>query len=249
MGDVWGVGRRLRDRLIACGLPTAADLAALDPAAARRIGTVTLARTVQELRGTVCHPLITTPPPRRQIAVTRTAGHPLTTRTAVAAALAAQTARAGQRLRRQGWLAGTVTVFFTTSPFRPGPAGARSHTIPLCPPTDCEIALTRAALRGLRTIWPGDGRCRYARAGVILRQLIPATAAPTPLALGPPPRDTAPLMPTLDALRTRFGPTIIRLAATDCDHTWIPRCAHRSPPWTTRIHAFPRAGAGVCVAP
>ena len=133
VGDVWGVGPRLRDRLIARGLSTAADLAARDPAEARRLGTVTLARTAQELRGTVCHPLITVPPPRRQIAVTRTAGQPLTTRTALTAALAAQAAQAGERLRRQGLRAGTVTVFFTTSPFRAGPPPLRpiAHGAPV----------------------------------------------------------------------------------------------------------------------
>ena len=253
VGDVWGVGPRLRDRLIARGLSTAAALAALDPAEARRIGTVTLARTAQELRGTVCHPLITVPPPRRQIAVTRAAGQPLTTRAALtaalAAALAAQAAQAGQRLRRQGLRAGTVTVFFTTSPFRAGPPCARSHTASLCPPTDCEIALTRAALHGLRTSGPGEGRFRFARSGVILRRLVPARASPAPLVPGPARPDTAALMPTLDALRTRFGPDIIRTAAAAGDHTGIPRRAHRSPCWTTRIPAFPRAGAGVFVAP
>ena len=249
MGDVWGVGPRLRDRLIARGLSTAADLAARDPAEARRLGTVTLARTAQELRGTVCHPLITVHPARRQIAVTRTAGQPLTTRTALTAALAAQAAQAGQRLRRQGLQAGTVTVFFTTSPFRAGPPCARSHTVPLCPPTDCEIALTRAALEGLRTRWPGEGRFRFARSGVILRRLVPARASPAPLVPDPARPDTAALMPTLDALRSRFGPDIIRTAAAAGDHTGIPRCAHRSPCWTTRIPAFPRAGAGVFVAP
>ncbi len=124
-----------------------------------------------------------------------------------------------------------------------------SHTGDPCPPKDCEIALTRAALHGLRTSGPGDGRIRFARTGVILRQLVPATASPAPLSLGTPIPDTAALMLTLDTLRTRFGPDAIRLAATDGDHTWIPRCAHRSPCWTTRIPAFPRAGAGVFVAP
>ncbi len=97
--------------------------------------------------------------------------------------------------------------------------------------------------------WPGEGRFRFARSGVILRQLVPARASPAPLVPDPVRPDTAALMPALDALRSRFGPDIIRTAAAAGDHTGIPCCAHRSPCWTTRIPAFPRAGAGVFVAP
>ena len=54
VGDIWGIGRRLRDKLAHLGISTAKDLAQAHPPLIRRIGGVTLERTLRELNGISC---------------------------------------------------------------------------------------------------------------------------------------------------------------------------------------------------
>ena len=75
---MWGVGRRIGEQLRTDGVMTALDLARLDPAMVRRRWTVVLERTVRELQGESCITLEDAPPAKREIAVTRSFGHPVT---------------------------------------------------------------------------------------------------------------------------------------------------------------------------
>ena len=123
----------------------------------------------------------------------------------VAAAVAAQAGQATRRLRRHGLQAGKVTVVYATSRFRRGPT---------IPPTDCELAITAAATAGPATTWPGDGRYRFARSGVVLSELTPAGTGSIPLLLAPDRPANPALMDAIDTLRARYGPDIIRLGVT-----------------------------------
>ena len=49
--DVWGVGRRLAKKLKAMNINTAFDLAEQDPRKIKRLFSIVLERTVNELRG------------------------------------------------------------------------------------------------------------------------------------------------------------------------------------------------------
>ncbi|WP_444679142.1 hypothetical protein [Halomonas sp. E19] len=54
LGDVWGVGRRLVERLALMGVHSAWDLALADPKQIRQRFSVTLERTCLELKGIPC---------------------------------------------------------------------------------------------------------------------------------------------------------------------------------------------------
>ncbi|MGL4891820.1 MAG: protein UmuC, partial [Aeromonas veronii] len=54
LGDVWGVGRRLVERLALMGIKSAWELAQANPKEIRRHFSITLERTAQELRGVPC---------------------------------------------------------------------------------------------------------------------------------------------------------------------------------------------------
>ena len=59
-------------------LQPAQDLASLDVATVRGQWSVLLERTVRELQGTPCIALDNEPPPKQEIACTRSFGHPIT---------------------------------------------------------------------------------------------------------------------------------------------------------------------------
>jgi len=77
VGEIWGVGRKITTQLNEPGIETVLDLARLDPATVRRRWSVVLERTVRELQGMPCIGLDDQPPPKKEIACTRSFGQPV----------------------------------------------------------------------------------------------------------------------------------------------------------------------------
>ena len=78
VNEVWGVGPRISKQLREGGINTVLDLTRLDAAMVRSRWSVVLERTVRELQGTPCIGFEEAPPPKQQIACTRSFGHPIT---------------------------------------------------------------------------------------------------------------------------------------------------------------------------
>jgi DNA polymerase V len=116
--EVWGVGPRWAKWLEEQGIATAFDLKRVDPKAIRRKMTVVGERLVYELNGRPCLPLELMAPPRQGLTVSRSFGQTLTALQPVKDALVSFVGRAGEKLRRQGLMAGQVMVFVTTNRFR-----------------------------------------------------------------------------------------------------------------------------------
>src|SRR5690606_33845894 len=76
--DVWGIGRRIAVQLAEQGIVTAWDVSRMPASKARREWSVVLERTVHELQGLSCISLEHAPPPKQQIACTRSFGQAVT---------------------------------------------------------------------------------------------------------------------------------------------------------------------------
>jgi DNA polymerase V len=72
-----GIGRRIGEQLKAEGLNSVLDVARMDPAMVRRRWGIVLERTVRELQGFACIELEDEPPPKKEIACTRSFGYPV----------------------------------------------------------------------------------------------------------------------------------------------------------------------------
>ncbi|SCX53294.1 Y-family DNA polymerase [Variovorax sp. EL159] len=245
VGEVWGVGRRIGEQLREGGVITALDLAHLDPATVRRRWSVVLERTVRELQGLPCIDLDDAPAPKKEIACTRSFGHPVRELPPLIEAVSEFAARAAEKLRRQGSLAGLVLVFAHTSPFRPGPRFARSLTVPLRRPTSDTAAITQAAVLGLECLFePGFD---LAKAGVMLLELCDDSVMQGELDLevevG---RERGRLMHAVDVLNDRYGKGTLRLASTGAvgeQREWTMKQRRRTPQYTTDWRQVPVARA------
>ncbi|MCA1777700.1 MAG: Y-family DNA polymerase, partial [Loktanella sp.] len=163
VGDIWGIGRRTEAKLQEVGIGTAAELRAMPLRQARAMGTVVLERTVMELQGEPCIAFDDVEPPRKGMAVTRSAGTPMTDFDTVFQAITAHATRAAEKLRRHGLVAGTVTVFFHTNRHRPDrPQYAGSRTTRLAPMSSDTLDLVKAARRCAQAAWPKSGTSGYA---------------------------------------------------------------------------------------
>ncbi|GLC62958.1 hypothetical protein PLESTB_001965000 [Pleodorina starrii] len=242
VGEIWGVGSATEAKLKAQGIKSAADLRDLPLALGRKIGTVVLERLVAELRGLSCIDFEDVPPQRKGMAVTRSAGTPMTSFDTLAQAITAHATRAAEKLRQHGLVAGTMTVFYHTNPHKPDrPRHSFSRSIRLRPMSNHTFDLVDAAVAAARRGWKGDPSGNgygYTKAGIILDDLL--SEADRPAMLFPPdrPRD-ARLTDALDAINDRFGKKTMVLAREGVSRTWATKADHRSPRYTTRISELP----------
>ncbi|UZK04776.1 translesion error-prone DNA polymerase V subunit UmuC [Venatoribacter cucullus] len=165
--EVWGVGRKLSERLNAMGIATALDLASQNPKDIRQKFSVVLERTVRELNGESCLALEDITPTKQQILCSRSFGQRVTRYTDMHEAISSYVARAAEKLRHEQQQCQLISVHIRTGLFNPNdPRYSNSASLRLDYPTDDTRVLLQAAGRLLQTIWK-DGY-RYAKAGITL---------------------------------------------------------------------------------
>ena len=241
--EVWGVGRRIAAQLKEGGIHTVLDLARMDLATVRQRWSVVLERTVRELQGQSCVDLQDVAPDKQEIACTRSFGRPVTALEDLSEAVSEFASRAAEKLRRQEGLANQVLTFVRTSPFRPDPQYSRSIVVPLRRPTADSSLIADAALTGLRCIYKPD--FLYAKAGVMLMELQPASVHQGELALEEGPGkewDKGRLMGALDGLNRRYGRGTVLLGSTGLEgdrRRWSMKQERRTPQYTTRWEDMP----------
>lgn len=247
VGEVWGIGRRYAEQLLDGGILTALDLANLDVHTARRRWGINMERTIRELNGISCITLEGSAT-RQQIMCSRSlavpAG-PLRELEQLATQFATNTAR---KLRQQGSVCAAVSVFASTSPFRPGTRFARSAVVPLAMATDDTRQLASAAVQGMRQLY--EPHHEIVKVGVMLLDIssrAEATAqgrfelfpdAPGAATAEGPLSDKAhALMQAIDGVNDRYGRDSIHTG-----NAWvgaISKQQQRTPHYTTDIRDVP----------
>lgn len=241
--EVWGIGRRQARALWAAGITTAAALRDADDQWLRRALTVTGWRTALELRGLPCIAVDNAPVPRHTLVSSRSFARPVARAEALREAVSCFTARAAERLRRAGLVAGGIAVHIRTSRHaREGAFYGPTAQMALPEATSDTLALQEAARAGLERLFrPGYA---YAKAGVMLYALEAAIGRQASLLRNLPPREErrrAALMRTLDAINAKFGRECVIFGAQGLGEAdWHMRQERRSPRMTTRWDELPR---------
>ncbi|WP_163560944.1 Y-family DNA polymerase [Halomonas sp. NO4] len=101
LGDVWGVGRRLVERLALLGLHSARDLAQANPKQIRRRFSVTLERTCLELKGIPCIEMNDPGEARQRIMTSRSFGRLTDCHVEIHQAIRQFAQRSAEKLRQQ----------------------------------------------------------------------------------------------------------------------------------------------------
>ncbi|RYF52166.1 MAG: Y-family DNA polymerase, partial [Cytophagaceae bacterium] len=107
VGDVWGVGRKLRIQLEEMGIRTALDLSKADPRLLKKKFSVVLEKTARELSGVSCLESLEADPSKNEICSSRSFGERLTDVGLIKEAVATYVQRAAAKLRLQGSLCKT----------------------------------------------------------------------------------------------------------------------------------------------
>ena len=239
VSEVWGVGRRIDERLAEMRIGTVRALRDADPAWIRQHFSVVLERTVRELRGVSCLNLEEVTPAKQQIMASRSFGMAVFDIEALAESVASHTTRAAEKLRAQACTAAAISVSVRSNPFKPqDPQYQRSITMPLAEPSSDTRVLICSALEGLKRIYrPGFA---YQKAGVLLSGLeLNRRQQGSLLADDATEARSAALMHTMDRINARWGRGTLKPLATGLQQDWRMRRERLSPAWTTNWNELP----------
>ena len=230
-GEVWGIGAKTAEKLERAGVNTIAAFVAMDPQATRDMLTVVGARIQQELRGVSCLPLSEWSATRKGVASTRSFGRPITEWREMREAVAAYASRAAEKLRAEGLQACRLAVFLQTNPHAPGEPWHSGQRAARIEPTNDSRDLIREAVRMLKPLWR-DG-FRYAKAGVMLDDLVPHARQPAMMFPTRDPVRSRKVMAAVDSVNARYGRGTLRPLATGIARSWGTRSSRLSPRYTT----------------
>lgn len=234
VSEVWGVGRRLTERLQAQGIRTAWDLAQADAWTLRQQFSVVLERTARELRGISCLDLEDAAPPKQEICCSRAFGERQTELAPIKEAVATYAARAAEKLRAQGSVCKSVRVAIRTGFFNPNePKFAQGVLRELPYPTDDTRIIVQAALAALEQIYrPGFA---FAKAEILLVDLRQRGEFTDDLFAATQPAAAESVMKVLDSINARWGRGTLRPGGVPATPAWGMKQELLSQSYTTRV--------------
>jgi DNA polymerase V len=233
VGEIWGVGRKLAPKLNALGINNVLDLKHADSNQLRQQFSVVMQKTIHELNGIVCIEIEEIAPIKKQILSSRSFGVPVRDYNSLAESITLYMSRAAEKLRKQHSFAGSVYVYIRTSPFKPDePFYSNGMTIPLPSATDDTRQLVSVVLWALKQLYRPN--LNYAKAGVMLGELVPAQGVQADLfSLRPATPKTSKLMATLDNINNKMGKESIKLASEGFKRPWKMKQENKSASYTS----------------
>lgn len=239
VGDIWGIGRKLAEKLIAMKIETVEDLRTADQTRMRQRFSIVVERTVKELNGISCIELDVVNTPRQQIMVSRSFGQEVSNYDDLAESVAYFASSAAEKLRKDGSVAASLCVFIQTNPFKfKDQQYSHSIVMPLGKPTDDTSRLANAAIRGLGAIYRKG--FNYKKSGVLLMGLQPKGAVQATLFDDTSAQEKSEnLMRVMDSVNRRMGKGSMTIAASGTKQRWAMRRDSKSPNYTTDWDELP----------
>ena len=190
-------------------------------------------KTIRELNGTVCIEMEEISPAKKQILNSRSFDHSVNDYNSLAESITLYMSSAAVKLRKQQSFAGSVHVFITTSLHKPDELYySNSTTISLPSPTADTRQLVNIALWGLKQIYKPN--YNYAKAGVMLGELVPAQEVQTDMFSHATLPKSAALMTAMDSINRKMGKESIKLASEGFKRPWKMKQDSKSPSYTSK---------------
>ena len=226
VGKVWGVGYRLAKKLEKDGIQTALELRDTDVTGfiVKKYGVI-LGRTVTELQGIRCLPLLEGPPLSKMIMTSLSFGRSVTDIVELRQAVSAYTAHCATRLRAEKLAALTVYLYIQTNRYSEEEQHF-NHAVVRLPLASFDTSeLIAAALQGLESIHkPG---VKYYKVGVMLNDLVPQETLQLSLFHEPDERSGR-LMTVQDQINETLGEGVLRYAVEGFNKDWMVRRQYAS---------------------
>jgi len=237
VSEVWGIGRKLSEKLIGMGIKTVLQLADANLSLMKKTFGVVVERTVRELNGTPCIS-IDALPAKQQIICSRSFGERITQLQDMRQAVCQYAERAAEKLRQERQYCKHVSVFVRTSPYANEPQYGNNANQTLMLATQDTRDIVAAAMRALESIWR-DGY-RFQKAGVVLNDFCDKPGQIDMFDESPPRPNSEALMHAIDRINTT-GLGKVWFAGQGIDKGWKMKREMLSPAYTTHWHDLPVA--------
>ncbi len=236
--DIWGIGRQFAIKLkYGWNIHTAWELSLVSASfAGKFLGGVTGIRLLQELKGETFIAMKEELANKKMILTTRMFGSPVSDLRSVKEAIATYTARAAEKLRRQHGAAGTISVFIVkkeqehSHSFKTSGTISSYTTLPAA--TSFTHELIKPALLLVEHLYK-KGEI-YKKAGVMLSNIVPATAVQENLFQPRRNNNGRKLMEMIDNINFSQRDDVLKFASGGTTRNWKMRQELRSPGFTTR---------------
>lgn len=241
--EIWGVGRRIAQKLQTLNIHSAWDLRQANLKQIRQQFSVVLERTVLELQGVNCIELDDLNTPKQNIMTSRSFGQLTGELFDIQEAIRIHASRGAEKLRQQNAIANAVLVFLKTNRFRQDLMQYNpSIVVPLLTPTDDTRLIIHAAQKGLQAIYRKG--FLFMKAGVMLLDLkVKDSFCQTDLfssELAPNSQQKSDqLMKTIDNINQKMGKNTIQLGGNRKTAPWQIKRELLSKRYTTRWDELP----------
>ena len=231
VSEVWGVGRKLTQRLAVHGIATVQDLRVAHTPTLRAEFGVVIEKTQRELQEVACIDFQQQVPDKQQIISSRSFGNAVTALPVLKDALSLFVANACAKLRRQNSQAALIQVFLQTNRFRKDqPQYMPCLAVPLPRPTHDTLEVSRWADVLCERMYKPD--YAYKKAGIVLSEISPVTHHQADW-IEPDMLSNDKLMQALDGLNQRFGRGAVTVSTQGAYKEWQMRQERKSPHYTT----------------
>ncbi len=232
--DVWGIGSRLGNKLKQLNIQTALDLANQNPKAMRRMFSVVVERTVNELNGVACLTWDEVKQNKKEIFSTRSFGERITDITPLKAALVTHAAIVARKLRRQHSLTKRIVIFAASSPHEEV-YYKKSMLYDFITPTSDTRVIAKAVSEVINTLYKPD--TRFYRCGIGAIELESEYFYQTDMFNKS--ADNPKIMTCIDTINNRYGVGALSIGSEKLTQKWAMRRAFLSPHYTTRWSDIP----------
>ena len=228
--DVWGIGRKISERLKRKKIYNAYDFTLLPSEYVRKEFSIVGLRLQRELQGISTLELDEVKT-KKTIATTRSFKNNITDLNILRERITTYAVLGAEKLRKQNTCANLLLVFIHTNIHRKGHKQHYKKIIVKLPyPTNSSITISKYANMALKRIFKQG--FAYKKGGVIVMGLVPENERQLNMFCEENPKHLS-LMKTIDNLNNKIGRKKIRLASQDLGRTWKMRQERLSPNYTT----------------
>ena len=232
VSEVWGIGRKISEKLKLMGINTVYDLKTASPKHMSKLFSVNIERIIYELNGIACIELEEYQEPNKQIISSRSFGKAVKDKDTLISALTYHTENISKKLRKQKLFARQMIIFAHTNRFKDN---YFSRTVNVVFPValDSFRYIAKYLNSAVNEIYrPG---IEFKKAGVVINEIVGNESETRDLFDNVNIRKDI-LLPTLENINRQFGKGSISLASAKLSDHWNMKQELISKHFTTNIN-------------
>jgi DNA polymerase V len=234
--DVWGIGHRLRKKMVAHTILTAYDFTKPQHESwiRKEMGVLGM-RLKYELEGKSVLDLEPIKEHKKSIATTRSFPKQLSDWDPLRERVATFAAVCAEKLRKQNSCCHTIIVMLVIDKHKYESQKYyfnKAITLPYA--TNSTLTISNAAIAILKDLYAGNENIKFKKAGVIVTEFIDENKKQLQLFEEENPKHLA-LMKAIDVINSRIGDRKVKLASQDLKVTWNMKQNYLSPNYTTKF--------------